>query len=165
VTSEGAREEQGPEQWPGVDVAFEFVLPSYGWALSRLEAIDGRLQALQAFSATVVVAAPVVARSLDAEIDFLSPWFLSAILAFVLIVAIGGVARVLGTVRIASPEQLYEGWLEYEPWEFKKNAVYWAGEHSRANTRVIRRKGIAAAALTAILIAEVGLLAVWVAAS
>ena len=53
--------EQPETKWPGVNVAFEFVLPSYQWMLARFEAADTRIQTMTVFAATVMLGVPVLA--------------------------------------------------------------------------------------------------------
>ena len=39
--------------WPSVNLAYEFVKPSYDWAIHRLNAVDSRIQTFLAFSSTL----------------------------------------------------------------------------------------------------------------
>ena len=61
---------------PAVLLAYEFVIPSYQWVIQRLDAVDLRIQTLQAFSATVTLAAPILAATVVKNIDLQSPWFI-----------------------------------------------------------------------------------------
>lgn len=112
------------ERWPSVDLAYGFVLPSYQWAQQRLDAVDSRIQTLQAFAASITVAAPVFAAAIVTDIQFGSIWFVLALCAFGITVVAGAIARAWGTVQIISPQRLYQAWLHLSEWEFKKNAVY-----------------------------------------
>lgn len=148
--------------WPGVDIAYDFVSSSYAWILQRLDAIDSRIQTLQAFAASVTLAAPILAASVIKDVDFRSPWFILALFVFITVVVVGAAARVWGSVKLISPQVLYDQWLHYSEWEFKKNAVYWAGQHFDANRSLVNNKGWAALGMTALLLIEVGLLLAWV---
>ena len=96
-------------------------------------------------------------------VDLRSIWLILAFVMFFLSVLVGTLARATGNLSLLTPQLLYEGWLHYSPWEFKKNAVYWAGEHFKANSGLVNRKGLALSLMTLLLIAEVALLLVWVA--
>lgn len=149
-------------KWPGVEQAYNFVIPSYEWMQQRLDAVHGHIQAIQAFAATVIVAAPVLAAAVVKDIDLGSTWFLSAMAVFVSLVVSGTVARAFGAIQLLSPKKLHDRWLHYHPWEFKKNAVYFAGEHWNSNKTLIDRKGWCANLMTLAFIAQVGLLVAWV---
>ncbi|MEX2237279.1 MAG: hypothetical protein WEB00_07075 [Dehalococcoidia bacterium] len=151
----------GDEQFPGVDRAYDFVLPSYQWALQRFEAIDSRLQTLQTFSATLTIASPVIVATVVDEPDFRSAWFGLAIASFVLLVATSALARAWGAITVANPAELDRAWLDYSENEFKRNAIYWAGQHFEANARVTYWKGWALNLMTALFLAEMLLLLVW----
>jgi hypothetical protein len=57
---------------------------------------------------------------------------------------------------------LYDQWLDYTEWEFKKNAVHWAGQHFKANSALVNNKALAAFGMTVLLLLEMGLLLGWV---
>lgn len=147
--------------WPGVHLAYDFVSLSYPWILQRLDAVDSRIQTLQAFAASVTLAAPLLAASVVEDVDFRSPCFGLALAAFVAVVVLGAVARVWGNVKLISPQVLYDDWLHYSEWEFKKNAIYFAGQHFETNRSLVNNKSWAGLAMTALLLLEVGLLVAW----
>jgi hypothetical protein len=153
---------EAPEvTWPGVPLAYDFVSLSYSWILQRLDAVDSRMQTLQAFAATITLGAPILAASVVKDVDFRSPWFALALVAFVAVVVTGAVARAWGSVTLITPKVLYDQWLGYSEWEFKKNAIYFAGQHFEANRSLVDRKGWAGLAMTALLLLEVASLLAW----
>lgn len=91
-----------------------------------------------------------------------SIWLLLAITSFVINAVIGVIGRMLTGFTMISPEKLYYGWLGYPKWEFKKNAVYWAGQHFKANTILINKKGRIAEGMTILLLLEILFIALWV---
>ena len=95
------------------------------------------------------------------DVDFRSIWLILAFCMFLLIVVLGVLARTLGTMILIDPKQHYEKWLHYSEWEFKKNAIYWAGEHFRVNKILINRRGLVLNAMSLLLFIEVILLSVW----
>jgi len=148
--------------WPGVHLAYDFVGPSYASILQRLDAVNSHLETLQTFAASITLAATILAASVVKDVDFRSPWFLSALSIFAVVIVIGAVARALGTVQLITPQLLYDQWLDYTEWEFKKNAVYWAAQHFKANRALVNNKGWAAFGMTVLLLLEMGLLLAWV---
>lgn len=148
--------------YPGVYTAFELITPSYQLAMQRLDAADGRLQALQAFSGTLTVGATVLGGSLVEGIDFQSAWFVLALASFITLFTIGIVATVHGTVYLISPEKLFAGWLHRDEWTFKKDLLKFAGDDFEKIRAVVKRKGIAATVMATLLLGEILLLVAWV---
>ncbi len=149
------------EQWPGVSVAYEFVLPSYTWLVARFEAADTRLTVLLTLAATLTIGVPVLADRQG--ISFSSAWFLVAIVSFFLGTLVGLVGRVYGTLKLPDPMLLYERSLHKSEWDFKKDAIWFAGEHFAGNRKAVRQKGNAAAALAGLLALEIICLIFWIA--
>ena len=108
-------------KWPAVDLAYEFVRPSYDWVQRRLEAVDNRVQMLMAFAASITLAIPVLAVSAIEEPDFKSVWVFLALANFAVAVVVGAVARLWGGLILVSPKELYQKWLHYSEWEFNPN--------------------------------------------
>ena len=148
--------------WPAVHVAYDFVGSSYASIMQRLDAANSHLETLQTFAASITLAAPILAASVVKDVDFRSPGFVSALSIFTAVIVIGAVARVRGTVELITPQVLYDHWLHYSEWEFKKNAVYWAGRHFDASRSVVNNKARAAFGMTVLLLLEMGLLLAWV---
>ena len=161
---DGNEPAEAPEAtWPGVYRAYDFVGPSYAWILQRLDAADSRLQTLQTFAASITLAAPILAASLIKDVDFQSPWFASGLCVFAVLVVVGAGTRGWGSVILMSPKVLYEHWLHFSEWEFKKNAVHFAAEHFEANRSLVNKRGWVANGMTGLLLLEIVLLSVWVA--
>ena len=149
--------------YPGVFTAYEFVIPSYGWMITRREAAENRIQSLQVFAATVSISIPGAAKVLVPTIQF-SDWrFVLAGLLYVSLMAAGLIARLRGGVVLANPRIHQEKWLHFSEWEFKKNSVFWAAEHFRINSIEIQGKSNVAVWMTATFLGELVLLLAWIA--
>ena len=72
---------QSGDQWQGMLLAYDFVLPSYDWAMQRLNAVEGRIQSLMMFSVSLAVTGPVLVASLVDEVRLGSGWFVAALVA------------------------------------------------------------------------------------
>lgn len=152
------------KSYPRVGLAYEFVLPSYEWAMKRLDAVDGRIQTLQTLIIGTTLAVPVFARAVlpETSLDFGSVWFVLALLAFVLSIGTGMVARASGTIKLLSPDKLYERYLSKDQEQFKKDVLYYAGAHAVDNHRLVLFKGRAQSIMTGLFLAEVILLVLWI---
>lgn len=153
---------EGESTHPGVGLAYEFVIPSYGWLLTRLEAADNRIQTLQVVAATFTAAIPAAAKTFNPNVVFERWQFIWAMLAFCVVLLIGVVARVRGGITLANPSVLWKEYLRFQDWEFKKTALYWAGQHFEKNGGLINQKARAAVAMTVVFGVEMLLLASWV---
>lgn len=153
-----------PETWRSVDSAYELVVPSYAWMQERLNAVDSRMQALLTLAGSVTVAAPIIGTAVVKNIVFSSPLFLTAVTLFVVIVLAGVLVRAWGEFVIVDLGDVYaEGWLHDPTWEFKRNMVFYAGEHMKRNGRVVNIKGIAANIMAVLFVAAVLLFIAWIA--
>ncbi len=137
-------------EWPGVEEAYAFVLPSYQWMVTRLEAADSRIQTLLAFIATVSLAMPTL---LGASLDQLAVRWALALGALAIVV--GLVSRLLGGVMVVSPDVLWKKWTRRPEWKFKSRMLYYSAQHFRHNKKTGRRKNLAALLMTALFLAEV----------
>lgn len=70
------------DKWPSVIYAYDFVLPSYQWMTSRVEATVTRIQGLMTFAATVTLGFPVLGQTIDKEASFVSLPFIVAVACF-----------------------------------------------------------------------------------
>ncbi len=148
-------------KWPGVHSAFDVSRDTYSLLCQRLDAANDRLQALQNYAVTVTLAVPIIVTAIRDKPDFNSTWFLLAMGTFGIIVVAGTIGQTLGTITALSPKLLYEKWLSYSDWEFKKNFVYWAGEHFDSNRKLVSRKARLGAFLTLVFLGEIACLITW----
>lgn len=154
--------EKSALEYPGVEPAQMFILPSYQWMLQRLESADSRIHALVTFVATVTFAFPAVAVTMRETITFYDVRFVSAMGFGLTAIVCGLVARIHGGVKLVNPGKLYDGWLHWSPWEFHKNALYWAGKDFRTNATLVGKKSRMVTIVTGLFIAEMLCLLLWI---
>jgi len=130
--------------------------------LARVEAADSRIQALQTFAATATLGLPLFARAIRPDISFTSSWFLAALGVFLMTVVFGLVARSWGHIILVNPDVIYQRWLHFYDWEFRKTAIYWAGKHFETNAALVNAKGWMGVIMSAFLGLEVLLLVAWI---
>jgi len=148
-----------PEMLPSVEEVYPLAIAAYDTATKRFDALDGKLNTLVTFAVSVSLVVPVVAH--NSSLSFNSIWFALAALAFVAGITVATVARLHGALNLLDPKVIYDSYLDCEPWEFKRCAIYWSGENFRHNQNLINRNG-ALAAVAAILFAlEAVLVGAW----
>lgn len=143
------------QQFPGVDRAYDFVVPSYSWSLERLAAADKRLQDILTYSAAATFAAPAIVKTLAPAAELVTAWFVVGLAIFVGIGILGSAVRIWGMVNLVTPAILYDQWLGKDEWTFKKDMVFFAGEAMRRNRTIINRRGYTADLLSVAFAFEV----------
>jgi len=157
-------DDSSPEtEWPSVPFAYDFVIPSYQWVLTRFEAVDSRIQTLQAFIATTTLGVPAIATTMFKTIKFTSCWFLGAIGLAGVAIIIGLIGRSWGRITLANPRVLYEQWLHKPVWEFKKDMLYFAGQHFEKSSDFVNTKSRLVTVMSVLFFLETLLLFVWIA--
>jgi hypothetical protein len=123
--------------------------PSYQFLLARFEAADTRLTALLTVVIGVTTAVPVFARTVASTPALDDVWFIAGLLFALVATGFGIVGRTSGTIRLVNPGVLYQTALHLDEWTFKKERVYFAGQHfgdwclrrpARAGRRRSRRR-------------------------
>ena len=156
------KEKSLESQYPSVDLAYDFVKPSYDWMITRLEAINSKIQGLLMFSATITVAIPIIAKSTFDNISFSSIWFILAMAVFIYLVVIGILGMRMGSIVLPHPQIIYDKYLYCSHWEFKQRTIYWAGEHFQENKALISKKSSYRDMMTFSLLIELLLIVIWI---
>lgn len=150
-------------QYPSVDLAYEFVKPSYDWMVSRIETINNKIQGLSTFAVTITTALPIITKAIFNNIAFSSLWFYMAMVAFAFLVVTGIVGLRIGSIVLLNPKILYDKYLHYSHWEFKQMVIYWAGEHFNENKKLIDKKAYFRDTMTIFLLVEILCICLWIA--
>jgi hypothetical protein len=146
--------------WPAIDQAYDFVIPSYQMLAARYESADTRLTALMTMTSTLTLGTPLFARAVRPDVDFGNPLFIAGVCLFIAMFIAGIVGRLLGRLILPDPSVMY-AYLHERPCEFKKNAVFLAGKHFVANADAIRTKGNFGAAISCGFMFEVTVFVLW----
>lgn len=152
----------GEKQWPAVNSAYDFVIPSYQLLTSRFESADTRLTALLTLASTLTIAVPIFAKTVRPGVSFTSFSFGCGVLAFILGACIGIYGRVTGSIVLPDPMVIYKKNLHKSEWEFRKDQIYFAGKNFDANAQAVRRKGNVSIFVTITLLAEVLAFGAWI---
>jgi hypothetical protein len=150
-------------KWPSIEHAYGLVLPSYQWMLSRFEAADSRIQTLQTFIVSVTFGLVAVLKTISDDLQFNSLFFITAMGFALIALAVGAVGRSLGAPMLADPTVFYERWLHKSESEFKKDLLYFAGEHFTKNRSAILKKSRISLLMTLLFLVELGVLLFWIA--
>jgi hypothetical protein len=154
-------EHENKSQWPAVDAAYAFVVPSYQMMLSRYEAADTRLNALTTVAAGLAGFAPALGKAMNASSAF-EGWFVAGSVLLVAAVVAGLWARTMGGVGLPNPRVIFDKHLHESDWEFRKNAIDYAGQAFELNAAIIRRKGNWSVAVMILMTLGIVAFSVWI---
>src|SRR5271157_1631924 len=126
-------EKTNESQYPSIDLAYAFIQPSYDVMSTRFDSANARIQNILTWAIGISAAIPVFTQIMKSTIDIQSAWFFLAISAFVAIVVLGVIAQRMGGVKLTDPKALYDQYISEVPWEFKKDMLFWSGQHFHEN--------------------------------
>ena len=144
--------------YPAVQWAYDFVLPSYNWALQRFDAVQGRIQATVTVSIALMGAIPAFAET---PRDFSSHYFVLALAYFVVLLGYTIYARISGSVTLIHPGELYNNFLDLEEWDFKQSMIFYAAENYEANRDGVKRKWALLNCMVILFLLQTGFLLIW----
>lgn len=154
----GEENKNEPELY-SLELAYDFVMPSYNWMLQRLESVERRLQGLLLYFATLTFAIPVATIAIAGDSKTLNGlgWApIAAVVCYLLATVLGLCARAFGKLTLAYPESMVlEKQVEKTIPEFQRNRIRLSDEHYKDNINLVSRKSFAADAMSAILLVEV----------
>ena len=143
--------------YPSIDLAYEIVLPSYDWAIRRLQVVEQRIEGLLRLTTTATIAIPVIAFATTKDVDptvYLNWQAVVASALFFLTTVLGLLARRFGGISVIDPKQLYDNHLKKGKRELKKDLIYFAGLDFQDNVRLIERKSRCADLLVVLFVLE-----------
>lgn len=162
MVDKGQAVEPDSKEETSIDLAYQFVLPSYDWMLNRLAAVETRIQSLLIMVSTVTAAFPLVVVGLTGESQHLNGTLaIAAFACFVVCLLLGLVARAFWTVHLVNPGKFDAGWTERAKDDFRTWAVVYAGKHYAKNKKLIAHKSYLADASVIVFLAELALWTWW----
>ena len=152
------------DEYPSLDLAYDYVRPSYDLLSRRLDAVENRGRAVLTFASTLTFAMPLLAANLlGAGVRHLdSPWFVVAIGAFAGIIVCGVILSSGVDFLLPSPRELFEEHLDVEPDQFKVNQLSYAADDFVANTRLITRLSRTTALAAVLMLVEAAGFGMWI---
>lgn len=148
-------------RWPSTDAAFTLITPSYGWSFQRIDAANGRLQALVSVAATVTLGFPVIALSLLEQPQFNHPLFWVGLISFGTLFVVALEAKMNRQVIAIDLGELYDEWLSVPADQFKRDLLYFAADHVKRNTALVDKKHRAELSAGILLLVEVIFWILW----
>ena len=141
--AEQQRDEFDPGEFPSIEVIYEFVLPSYDWAVRRLDTIERRFDHLLTLTFTLTLAVPVVTIAIagaENQPDLLQWQGGVALVLFVATAISGIVVRQHGELTFMNIDGMYDELGDLSPHTFKQHVTYYAGEDFARNMIFLKNK-------------------------
>ncbi len=153
------QKEQVPDEktYPSVGIAYELAIKSYDWVIKRLELMDDRIDKLIALMTGISLALISYNKT-----DFQNCFFYYLISAYIVATIAGLKGKHSGQVKIVSPTKLFSQWLHFSQWEFKKNAIYKAGEDYDSMSKTLASKNRWFVTAIIFYMIEIILLTLWI---
>ena len=158
------------DTYESVELAFEFIVPSYDWAMRRLEAAERRIDNLMRFIITVTLAlgasaiaiAELSSQPLSLFLDCVAIIALASFLiTFLIAIVLGMWVRQTGNITLLSPSGLYHDYIQKTKREFQGLILFHAGKHLEKNEELVRRKSNAATVMVVLFLFELCAAAIW----
>lgn len=154
--------ELNAQKYPAVLFAYEIVIKSYDWILSRSDAVDSKIDRIIAWNSSINIGVLAILATKIQGSSFCSKWFFIAAAAFIVITVLGIVTKVFGTLNFPSPEVIYKQELHKTEWEFKKDAIYNSGQDFKKNQKLVNKKGCSAIAMSIIFLINILAIGLWI---
>lgn len=154
-------ETSNEEKYPSVTLAYELSHKSYDWAIERLNSADDKIDRLIVWIASMTLGFIALVGS-GRKLSELSYdwWFVTAMISFIAIICIGLYIRHHGSLILVSSNKMIK-WVHESEWEFKKNRIYFAGEHFKKNIRLVKKKYMCTNVLIILFVFEIFCLIKW----
>ncbi len=150
------------KKYPAVHIAYDIAVKSYDWALHRSDAIDNGIDKFLVWISSINIGVVAIASTKFTDISFHSCWAIFAIMMLGGGIFLGIWAKVKGSLILPSPKKIYDKYLHYTQWEFKKNWIYFSGEHFEANRQLINQKGRLMMAMAVLFLLNLVTLVGWI---
>ena len=158
------RDELSPDDYPSVELIYDFVLPSYDWAVRRLDTLERRIDHILNLLFTLTLAVPVVTIAIagaDNNPDFLH-WSGIVALGLFLVTAVFGIyVRQAGELTFMDIRGMYEEWGYLTPYTFKQYVTYYAGGDFADNVAFVKKKARQTDLVVTLFFGEIAFGLVW----
>ena len=151
----GNKSDVNVSQYPSVGLAYEATKSSYDVMVERFDAANSRIQNILTWAVGITAIIPIFAKGISGNSNFTSPWFISALSTFLALLVVGIVAHRMGGIKLISPEIIYNKYLSHSEEQFKREMIYWSGQHFNTNQQFINKKSLCVDVMTILLGAEV----------
>ena len=159
------QEPKSEEEYPSLELAYQYVFYPYEWMLRRVEAVESRIQNFLVFAATFTVGVPIAVVGLNGDSVMLNVWWsiiaILALASFGLVVERSLKSRQHGAIQFPNVGKLPEYWLTTSQEEFRRMAIEESGKHHNNNSLLVEHKSDLADQAVVAFVVEAGLWSIW----
>lgn len=154
-------------KYPSLELAYDYIIPLNDWVMRRLESAERRIDNLITFVITFTSAfgagAIAISGFLENSQNTLQIIVALAVLAsFVLNLGIGMRVRQMGSVPLFDLKDLYTNQITEQPEQFRKVALYSAGNNIAEIQSLVEKKICFANVMLLVFFIEIAFAASWV---
>jgi hypothetical protein len=149
------------EKYPSVNLAYDIALKSYDAAMKRSDIADDGIDKLRSFVTTINLAFLAWVVSSNKTEPMLNAWFLVSLAIFLFSIILSIIAKSSNGIILPSPKELYNKYLHYSEWEFRKNFIYWSGEHYEKNKDMVANKAKYIVYIFILFLLEAAMMGYW----
>jgi hypothetical protein len=145
--------------WPSIEFAYPLAVNSFEVMAKRFDSYDAKFQSVLTVGATATLGVVTLASARGVSLN--SKWLLAVAALFFVSAALGVIGRMVGKLQVVDPQNLFDDYLAFSEFEFKKNLIHGAGVCFKSNARVLDLKQKYVLVVTALFLAQVACLALW----
>jgi len=151
--------------YPSIAVAYDIAIKSYDWCLNRSNAIDDTIDKLLAWISSLTIAIPTFVYGQHIKTGFNSTWFKVALTFAAASIIAGVTTKIVGSLKLISPQRLYDKHLHKPELVFKMNMIYRAGSAFNHNQSLVNHKGYFSILMIICFVCEIAALWLWITAA
>jgi len=145
-----------------VNYVYDISLKSYEWIFDRCNAMDNRTDKLLA-SIVGITLGVIAIIAQKQQVNYFNSWyFMVALLFFLIAIIFGLISELKGSLKLLSPNKLFEKALYREEYNFKYITIKNTSSNYLHNLRLINRKGIFTTISVFLFLGEIIFLVLWI---
>ena len=149
------------EQYPSIDIAYDIALKSYETTMKRSDVADDGIDKLRTLITTINLAFLAWIISTAKVGAMFNAWFILSLYIYFSTIVISIIAKSANGIILVDPKIIYNKYLHFSKWEFKKNIIYWAGEHYKINGEMVANKAKYIVCIFSLFLLEVVTMGYW----
>lgn len=121
-----------------LDLSYDIAILAYETARLRLDEVNRFFNVIASTSLSLALSVPILVRVLG--IEKFTIWCFGALSLFCVSYILCAIGRLWGRLIFLHPKTLNESYQDMDERPFKKEILYWSGEHCTKNLKLIETK-------------------------
>ncbi len=121
-----------------LDLSYDIAIRAYETARARLDEVNRFFNIVASTSLSLALSVPILVRVLN--IEKFTWWFFFALCLFVVTYGLCAIGRLWGHLIFLHPGLIHENYQDMDDVSFKREILYWSGDHCGKNLNLIESK-------------------------